>query len=143
MAGLLLAGFLLLTAAPVCGGPSDVDPVECCHRHGCREAGMDPKVVDGVSCKGRQTCASCDKRSYSSGSSAEDCCRRGDLGYPVAEAQSCPSVSVLTLTPAAALFQASLSLPSTGSASAQTADTSPPQKIPLVPLYTLHLAYRI
>ena len=143
MASLLLAGFLLLTAAPICGGPSDVDSGACCQRHRCGQSGLGSKVVNGVSRERRQVCRSCDKRSYSGRSSAEDCCRRGDLAYPVAEAQPHASVSVLTLIPIVALCQASRSLPSTGSVSVQTADTSPPLKIPLIALYTLHSAYRI
>jgi hypothetical protein len=104
---------------------------------------MSSRVVNGVSFEEQQICTKCDKRSYSTGSSAQDCCRRGDLNYPVAEAQSCAPLSVLPLSPVVALCQASLSLPGIGSALVQTTDTSPQLKVPLSALYKLHSAYRI
>src|SRR5690348_16665175 len=88
MAGLLLTGFLLLTMAPVCGSASDTDSQACCERHGCDRSGSKSKAADGVHLRGQEPCASRVSGSRSRNGSPEDCCRRGDLVYPVARAQS-------------------------------------------------------
>lgn len=142
-AGVLLTGFVFLTVAPVCGSASDVDPEACCQRHGCQRSARASKAVNSVSCEGQQlTCTSCDKGSCSGGNSAEDCCRRGKLAYPVLQGPS-TSVSALSLSAVVAFCPATLSLPGTGTIPVQTTDTSPPLKKPLIALYALHSAYRI
>lgn len=142
-AALLLAGFLLLTAGPVCGSASDVDPEGCCQRHGCQQATPSSKAVDGTSLRKHEACAKCDKRSYSSSDSARDCCQRGDLVYPVARAQSAYHASALILALAVVTIPTYNSLSSTGNARAQSGGAPPPLKIGCVALYTLHSVFRI
>ena len=141
-AGVLLAGFLLLTLAPVCGSASDVDPDACCKRHGCQQSGAGSKT-DGAFHHGRETCAGCDKAPCSSSDSPVDCCSRGDLAYPVARAQSAYQVAIPVLTLARISVHSCQGLPSNGSLSSQSASISPPLKINCVALHALHCVFRI
>jgi len=141
-AGMLLAGFLLLTMAPVCGSASDVDPEACCQRHGCQQSALGSNFAGGGSLHGHETCASHDRSSCSSRDSAEDCCRLGALAYPTARAQSAeqPVAPVLTLYRA---ILSGLGLPNAGTFLTQSRSASPPLKTGCVALYTLHSAFRI
>ena len=142
IATLLLAGFLLLTAGPVCGSTSDVDPQACCERHGCHQSARD-KVLSRSASGSKTACATCDKSSCSTGNSAEDCCRRAALAYPVARAQSASNASALVLAVAVLTIPTWTSLSSAESVDGPFGSASPPPKLGCVALYALHSVFRI
>jgi len=141
VAGVLLMGFLLLTAGPVCGSPSDVDPMACCKRHGCHRSGLVPRVADTLS-HSPQVSAGNDESSPT-GNSPEDCCRRGNSTYPVAEAQASVSISPLALNVLAVVSAQAFNFSVIGNTSVRAADNSPPLRLLFIAPYTLQSAYRI
>ena len=141
MAGVLLMGFLLLTAGPVCGSPSDVDPMACCKHHGCHRSGLIPRIADTLR-HSLQVSAGNDESSPT-GNSPEDCCRRGDMTYPVAEVQASVSMAPLALNVLAVVSAPAFNLSVIGNTFVCAADTSPPLKLLFIAPYTLQSAYRI
>jgi hypothetical protein len=140
VAGLVLSGFVLLTGAPLCGSPSDADPSACCERHGCHHP--EPGAIGETSSHGRDVFIR-NTGSRSDESSAEDCCRQGDLTYPVMKAQSSVSAPHQALTQHIVLYEGSFNSPRAGCLFALAAGPSPPLRIRSTDLYTLHSAYRV
>ena len=138
VAGVLLMGFLLLTAGPVCGSPSDVDPMACCKRHGCHRSGLVPRVADTL-----RHSLQVSSGNDGSSNSQEDCCRRGGIVYPVAEAQASVSISPLALNVLAVVSAQAFNFSVIGNTSVRAADNSPPLRLLFIAPYTLQSAYRI
>jgi hypothetical protein len=137
----LLGGFLLLTSGPVCGSLTDVDPAACCKRHGCRQSMPSRRSVScATESAGRHICSDAGE-GCSSNSTAEDCCHRGNLAYPVVGAQSSLSFSASHVTALLVVANASVRRPATVSVTCRLRlPVSPPL---LIPLYSLHSTYRI
>lgn len=143
LAGALLGAFLLLTVAPVCGSPTDVDPLACCHRHGCDAAV--PECGSGAcsrASEGQGVQASTCVDGGTTGNPA-DCCRRGSLSYPVArgEATSTVAASAVAYWLVATAHVCRVAAPAPGLFSA--AGASPPARLTSIALYTLHSTFRI
>jgi hypothetical protein len=142
MADVLLMAFLLLTAGPVCGSPSDVDPVACCQHHGCQRSMWVPTTAGNTSRQMLHLCAGNGEPCPSS-DSPEDCCQRGDIAYPVAKAQSSVSISPLAFNPLAVMPALALKFSTIDGACVHAVDTSPPLMLAFIALYNLHSAYRV
>jgi hypothetical protein len=143
LAGPLLGAFLLLTVAPVCGSPTDVDPLACCHRNGCKAAvsecgsGACPR---GSERQGVQAGACVD--GGTTGNPA-DCCRRGSLSYPVARGETISTVAafVVAFWAVSTAHTPQVGAPARGFFFA--AGASPPARLTSIALYTLHSTFRI
>lgn len=142
IAALLFASFLFLTAGPVCGSTSDLDPDACCQRHRCQRSAAGITTSSGVS-RGPGTCAQCDNESCSGRNSAQDCCRLGYLSYPVAQVQSAYQATTPVLTLYRVVIHTGLSLVGAGCVRTQFEDASPPLKLGSAALYILNSTFRI
>lgn len=139
---LLLASFLFLTAGPVCGSTSDLDPEACCQRHRCQRSTTGVNRARGAS-HGPESCAQCGNGSCSGRNSAQDCCRLGYLSYPTARAQSAYHATTPVLLLYRVVIHTGLSLVGAGCVRTQFEDTSPPLKLGSAALYILNSTLRI
>jgi hypothetical protein len=142
LAAALLGGFLLLTVAPVCGSPTDVDPLACCHRHGCDAAV--PECGSGACARGSEGRA-VRARAYVDGGTTgnpADCCRRGNLSYPVARGETTTVAAFAVAFSAVAMAHVPrVGAPAPGLFFA--AGASPPARLTSIALYALHSTFRI
>ena len=142
MAALLLASFLFVTAGPVCGSASDLDPEACCQRHGCQRSAAGVNTASDAA-RGAESCVQCDNGSCPGSNSAQDCCRLGHLSYPTAQAQSAYHTTTPLLTLCRVVTHTGLSLMGAGSVRTQFEGPSPPLKLGSAGLYIINSTFRI